>query len=393
VTLATFISRFTVVIVIWMSVHAYLGWKLLRPVRGRKRLALALLGVLVAAAPPFMLWADRAEIELPMKDPLRWIGYGCIVFSSLLAFWFLCEDCVRFAAWLVRLRRPRPAVPVDADRRAFLRNSVNLGLVTAAGGYTAVGAGNAQDTPAAREVEVPVANLPAGLEGFRIVQITDLHLGGTIRREYVERVVQAANALSPDLVAVTGDLVDGQVADWREEAAPLGTLRSTYGTFFVTGNHEYYWDPHGWLAELESLGWQLLLNEHRVIEKGGGRILLAGVTDYRSARYVPEHVSDPAKARDGAPPCDVSILLAHQPKSIFAASKAAYDLQISGHTHGGQYFPINLLVHFFEPYVSGLHKHDNTWIYVSRGTGYWGPPNRLGVPKEIAVLKLVRLQA
>jgi predicted MPP superfamily phosphohydrolase len=390
VTLRSFVARFLFVIVIWVGVHAYLGWKLLRPVRGKKRLVLALVGVLVAAAPPFTLWVDRSGIAFPMKDALRWVGYAGVGFSAVLAVWFLVEDCVRFSAWLVRLLRTHRPPAVDPERRAFLRNSVNLGVVTAAGGYAAIGAETAQNAPEIREVAVPVANLPASLDGFRIVQVTDLHVGGTIRRDYVERVVSAANALGADLVAVTGDLVDGQVADWRSEVAPLRELRAPHGVFFVTGNHEYYWDPLGWLAEIRGFGWQPLLNEHRVIEHGGGRILLAGVTDYGSARYVADHVSDPAAARAGAPPADVSILLAHQPRSIFKAARAAYDLQISGHTHGGQFFPINILLHFVEPYVSGLHKHENTWIYVSCGTGYWGPPNRLGVPKEITLLKLVR---
>jgi predicted MPP superfamily phosphohydrolase len=267
---------------------------------------------------------------------------------------------------------------------------MNLGVMTAAGGLTAFEARSAQDLPRVREIQVPLRNLHADLEGFRIAQISDLHVGPTIRGGYVAAVVRATNALGADMIAVTGDLVDGQVAEFRDDVAPLRDLAAPRGVFFITGNHEYYWDPHGWLAQVKSFGWNVLLNEHRVLERGSGRILLAGVTDYRSSRYVPGHVSDPAAAREGAPPTDVSILLAHQPRSIFAAAAARYDLQVSGHTHGGQYFPVSLLVHLFEPYVAGLHRHEGTWIYVNSGTGYWGPPNRLGIPKEITVLTLVR---
>jgi predicted MPP superfamily phosphohydrolase len=391
VTTASFISRFALVLAAWMVTHVYLGWRLLLPVRGRKRLVLLLVGVLVAVVPPFTLLIERQGLEFPMKDALRWGGFAGVGFSAILGLWFLSIDVLRLLRWVGRRATGRiSAVPSDPARRAFLRNSMNLGVVAAAGGYAGIGASTAQDTPGVQEVTIPISELHPDLEGFRIVQITDLHAGATIHREYIERVAKAASALAPDLFAVTGDLVDGQVAAERDTVAPLRDLRAPHGVFFVTGNHEYYWDVRGWLTEVRSWGWQPLLNEHRVIERGKGRLLLGGVTDYRSSRYVAEHVSDPAAARAGAPRADVSVLLAHQPRSIFAASKAGWDVQISGHTHGGQFFPVNLLVHLVEPYVSGLHRHESTWIYVSRGTGYWGPPNRLGVPKEITVLTLTR---
>ncbi|MEX1365294.1 MAG: metallophosphoesterase, partial [Nannocystaceae bacterium] len=159
---------------------------------------------------------------------------------------------------------------------------------------------------------------------------------------------------------------------------------------FVTGNHEYYWDGPAWCAEVSRLGLTVLNNEHRVIEHEGARIVLAGVTDISAGGMVPAHASSPAAACEGAPADCIKVLLAHQPRSIEAAAAAGYDLQISGHTHGGQYFPMNLLVYLAQPYVAGLHLHDDTtWIYVSRGTGYWGPPLRVGAPHEISLLRLV----
>jgi hypothetical protein len=144
-----------------------------------------------------------------------------------------------------------------------------------------------------------------------------------------------------------------------------------------------------WVEEVRRLGFSVLINEHRIITSGNQKMLLAGVTDYREGRMLTAHRSDPHKALKAAPATDVKILLAHQPKSIFAASRAGYDLQISGHTHGGQFFPWNLFVGLSQPYISGLHKHENTQIYVSRGTGYWGPPMRVGSPSEITLIKLV----
>jgi len=236
--------------------------------------------------------------------------------------------------------------------------------------------------PRVVRVTVPIADLPTDLAGFRILQLSDLHIGPTIRRPFVDAVVDRANALRPDLVAVTGDVADGLVPELREHVAPLGRLRAPHGAYFVTGNHEYYWDVRGWTRELERLGIEVLSNEHRMVVRGEGRLLVAGVTDLSAA-------SDPAAAVAGAPPSDVRVLLAHQPRSAFAAQAAGYDLQLSGHTHGGQYFPFNLLVRLFQPFVAGLHRLESMWLYVSRGTGYWGPPLRLGAPAEITLLELV----
>ena len=244
--------------------------------------------------------------------------------------------------------------------------------------------------PGVVRVEVPIAGLPQDLQGFRIVQLSDLHVGPTLKRDFVERIVETANRLHPDLIALTGDVADGLPPALREEVAPLGRLTAPHGKFFVTGNHEYYWDAAGWVRELEHLGFDALVNSHRVISQGAGRLLLAGVTDHSASRLVPGHASDPFAAMAGAPESDVRVLLAHQPKSAFAARAAGFDLQLSGHTHGGQYFPFNLLVRLFQPFVAGLHRLEEMWLYVSRGTGYWGPPLRLGAPAEITLIQLTR---
>jgi predicted MPP superfamily phosphohydrolase len=206
----------------------------------------------------------------------------------------------------------------------------------------------------------------------------------------LETIVEQANALAPDIVAFTGDLVDGSVPHLRHEVAPMAELAARYGRYFITGNHEYYSGAEPWVEEADRLGFDVLLNEHRVLQHGTGRILLAGVTDYSAGQFVKRHASNPEVAISGAPSCEVKILLAHQPRSLYAALPLGFDLQISGHTHGGQFFPWNLLAALGQPYIAGLHKHENMWIYVSRGTGYWGPPLRLGARSEMTVIKLIK---
>jgi hypothetical protein len=255
---------------------------------------------------------------------------------------------------------------------------------------TVVGLYIAKRKPRVVEVEIPVSNLPEDLRGFSIAQITDVHVGPTIKRAFVEGIVDRVNALEADIVAVTGDLVDGTVQQLAAHTAPLSRLAARHGAYFVTGNHEYYSGERAWTAELRRLGLQVLKNEHVVLRHNGSSLVLAGVTDFSAHHFDPAQTSDPIRALHGAPAdAAVRILLAHQPSTAAAAADAGFDVQISGHTHGGQYWPWNLLVGFFQPFTGALSKLKNLWVYVSRGTGYWGPPNRFGVPSEITRIRLV----
>ncbi|MCB1140537.1 MAG: metallophosphoesterase, partial [Leptospiraceae bacterium] len=236
---------------------------------------------------------------------------------------------------------------------------------------------------------VPIENFPADHEGFTIAQISDLHVGPTIKEGFVRRVVEMVNDLAPDMIAVTGDLVDGSVPRLRKHVSPLADLTSRYGTFYVTGNHEYYSGALPWIGEVKRLGMQVLLNEHKVIEQCSQKIVIGGVTDYTAGGFIASHRSDPEKAFEGSPEGAVRILLAHQPKSVFEAARAGVKLQLSGHTHGGQYFPGNLFVPLQQPFVKGLHRFEDTQIFVHTGTGYWGPPIRVGTSAEIALIRLV----
>jgi predicted MPP superfamily phosphohydrolase len=185
--------------------------------------------------------------------------------------------------------------------------------------------------------------------------------------------------------------VDGSVPELRAHVAPLAELRARHGVFFVTGNHEYYSGVHGWVDELRRLGIRVLHNEHVVLHHGGAPLVLAGVPDYSGHHFDPAHRSDPAAALAGAPEGAPRVLLAHQPRTAPAAAKAGFDLQLSGHTHGGQFWPWNHFVRLQQPFTAGLHRMGKLWVYVSRGTGYWGPPKRFGAPSEITLLRLKQM--
>jgi len=241
-----------------------------------------------------------------------------------------------------------------------------------------------------RAVEVPIPGLPEPLHGFTIAQITDIHVGPTIRRGDLEAIVDAVNALGADMIAVTGDVVDGSVRELAAHTEPLSRLAARHGSYFVTGNHEYYSGVRGWIAEMRRLGLRVLLNEHVVLRHDGAALLVAGVTDFGAHHFDAAQRSDPQAALAGAPTDAVKVLLAHQPRSAAHAQEAGFDLQISGHTHGGQFWPWNLFVRLQQPFTVGLHKLGRMWIYISSGTGYWGPPMRFGIPSEITRIRLVR---
>jgi hypothetical protein len=282
--------------------------------------------------------------------------------------------------------------PAAVAPAALVVPSARAVAITAAV-ITLWGFANARRTARVVRVEVPIAGLPAALDGFTIAQVSDVHVGPTIKRPYVEAIVEAVNRLDVDLVAITGDLVDGSVRDLADHVAPLAGLRSREGVFFVTGNHEYYSGAAAWVGELRRLGLIVLLNQHAVVRRGEARLVVAGVTDFSAGHFDRSEASDPAAALAGSPAGAVRLLLAHQPRSAVAAQAAGFDLQLSGHTHGGQFLPWNFLVRLQQPFTAGLHRWRGMWVYTSRGTGYWGPPKRFGAPSEITLLRLVAAPA
>lgn len=242
-----------------------------------------------------------------------------------------------------------------------------------------------------KDMAVTITKLPASFDGFRIVQITDLHIGPMINGKWLRKLVIKINALNPDLIVITGDLVDGTVAELHHHVAPLAELRSQHGTYFVTGNHEYYSGVDAWCRHIAQLGITVLRNESVSISSGiaDESFDLAGVDDWGS-RHFPGGGPDLAKALAGRDPSNVLVLLAHQPAAIREAALYGVDLQLSGHTHAGQIWPFTYLVPLQQPYSKGLHLHPETQtqIYVSSGTGFWGPPMRLGTSAEITHITL-----
>ena len=366
------------------TLHLFVGVRLvphLSPAAGALLSALLLVSAIAA---PLGLIARRA-FRAPLADRLGRLGLPFLGLFSSLFIGTLLRELVLLAGWLFAAALP------DRVDLAWLESITAAAVPALALAATLLGFVNAQRTPRIRTVEIAHAGLPAALDGFLIAQISDLHVGPTIRRRFVHRVVTAVNALAPDVVAITGDLVDGPVAELADEVAPLAALRAPDGVYFVSGNHEYYAGVHAWLAEVRRLGIRVLQNEHVVIEHGGARLVLAGVTDFNAGHFERSHRSDPDAALHGAPPdAAMKVLLAHQPRSAPAAARAGFDLQLSGHTHGGQFLPWNWFVRLQQPFTAGLHQLDRLRIYVSRGTGYWGPPKRFGAPSEITRIRLLR---
>lgn len=319
----------------------------------------------------------------PIAWPLLlWLGTLFILLTVLLP--------LDLSVALVSLARRATNQPIgDPSRRQFLARLVAGAAGLTAFGATVTGVANAIGPVAVKRVQVPLAELPAAFAGFRIVQLTDVHVGPTIGRAFVQDLVERVNALEPDLVAITGDLVDGRVGYLADELLPLADLRTRHGVFFVTGNHEYYSGADEWIAHLQTLGVRVLRNERVTLTRQAARLDVAGIDDWTAHEFGGDHGADLPKAMAGRDPTVPVVLLAHQPRAVFEAARLGVALQVSGHTHGGQIFPFNFLVSLVQPYVAGLHRHGGTMIYVSRGTGYWGPPMRVGQPAEITHLELV----
>jgi predicted MPP superfamily phosphohydrolase len=331
----------------------------------------------------------------PRADLLAWAGFLFMgAFSSLLVLTVL-RDLVLLLWSTAAALAPDAMAGQDhlGDGLARFRERSALIVLLLTTVLTLLGFINARRVATVLKVDIPIAGLPQALHGFTIVQITDVHVGPTIKRGYLQRIVDVVNGLKADVVAVTGDLVDGSVSHLAHDVEPLAALTSRHGTFFVTGNHEYYSGVEGWVPHLQGMGVNVLMNEHVVLEHGEACLVLAGITDFGAHHFYPDQNSDPVRALRGAPKAvHTRILLAHQPRSAAAAEPAGYQLQISGHTHGGQFLPWNFLVRLQQPFTAGLARLGNMWIYTSRGTGYWGPPKRIGAPSEITAIRLVRAE-
>ena len=391
---------FIIVIFIMSLLYGYVGWRIITPANFSSSITITLwiivVFLLLTLILSFVLRANKYEGIL--SDIISWVGYISFGFVTILFAFVLVKDVI----WLTGIvshkiylfasslfsSTPKTQTVIDNSKREFLINSLNVGILAAAGGLTGWGFFNVMSKPKIERITIPIENLPDDLNGLTIAQFSDLHVGPTIQKSFVETVVKQVNELNADIIAFTGDLVDGSVEALRKHVEPLTKLKSKYGKYFITGNHEYYSGALDWVVEAERLEFTTLINENRSIQIGSSKLMLAGVTDWSGGQFYNSHKSDPMKAAEANYTPDLKILLAHQPKSIKDASRAGFQIQLSGHTHGGQYFPYTFMVKLDQPYIKGLHKHDNTWLYINKGTGYWGPPLRIGVPSEITLITI-----
>lgn len=375
-------------------IYYVLARRLLGPWKHAGRLK-RVMWALIMLASPLSVAGWMAGRILPRNYwtlALQWVGLSIMGWFFITLFFVLVRDLVFFIAKVVKKRMPSPpskaGVP-DPDRRAILQGTSSLAVAAASAGVSSYGIHTARQTAALRYVDIPIKGLDARLDGLVILQLSDIHVGDTIGRRYVERIVERCQEVDADLIVITGDLVDGEVEELRHDVAPLFELKAPKGVYFVTGNHEYYVDTLSWVDHLRENGFDVLLDEHRVMEHNGAEWVLGGVTDYSAPSIIPNHVSDPEIAFRGAPTTALRVLLAHQPRSYYATKGLEVDLQLSGHTHGGQIWPFTYLVLLQNPFIAGLHRvWGSMWLYISRGTGYWGPPMRVAAPSEITVLTL-----
>ncbi|MGI4848710.1 MAG: metallophosphoesterase [Janthinobacterium lividum] len=378
---------FLFVILILAALHGYIAWRLLPsllPVPlsitwyGWPVLLLAVLALLLSTLLiPLSLASGSLRVSHRQGDRIAWAGSLLMGWFSSLLVMTLLRDIVQGVLGVMAALPP-----------VYASNSATV-VVTLSLAVTLVGFFNARRLARVVDIDIPISNLAPALAGFTIIQLSDIHVGPTIKRRYVEAIVKRVNGLGADLVAITGDVVDGSVKQLAQHTAPLGKLDSRHGTYVVTGNHEYYSGASAWMTEFRRLGMQALMNEHVVLQHDGAELVVGGITDYSAHHFDLAQRSDARKAIAGAPGQTTSVLLAHQPRSAKGAADAGFDLQLSGHTHGGQFWPWNLFVRLQQPYTAGLARLGKLWVYTSRGTGYWGPPKRFGAPSEITRLRLV----
>jgi predicted MPP superfamily phosphohydrolase len=404
------------------GLYGYVWRRLVRDTTSGPGLARRAGTVVFVAGPVLMIAAvaaERAGAPFRLQQALAWPGFLWMALSIYLLLGVMAGEVVRPLLRRVMERRAAPSVAVPhpapvphpesvptgaaapqepspaepprpvttPSRRLFVSRAVGGAAAAVALGTVGYGTYGVLRGPRVRRVTVPLAKLPRSAHGYRIAVVSDIHLGPTLGRDFCRRVVDTINATQPDLIAVVGDLVDGSVKDLGPAAAPLARLRARHGSYFVTGNHEYYSGAAQWVREVRELGLHPLENART--EMAG--FDLAGVNDV--AGESEGHGPDFGRALGDRDTARAVVLLAHQPVQIHDAVKHGVDLQLSGHTHGGQLWPGNYIAELANPTVAGLERYGDTQLYVSRGAGAWGPPTRVDAPSDITVVELASLQA
>ncbi|MGE6332469.1 metallophosphoesterase [Stenotrophomonas sp. NPDC077659] len=362
----------------------YVAWRLFWPLRlpvwAKALLSLLLVALAVQLRIVATFWGTMASPEIPqMAIAVLATGSTAVL---LLALAMLLFDAGLLAARVLRLPRA-----VSALHTPLLRPLA----AGAAFLLSAYGVSQGMAVPKPHQVEVSIKDLPAAFDGYRMLQLTDIHASRLLTGDWVRQVVAESNALKPDLIVITGDLIDGTVAARRDDYRPLGDLQAPDGVIAITGNHEYYAQYREWMQAFRALRMQVLENSHTQVQRGGAALTVAGVTDPVAARYgLP--LPDLKAALAGADPAAPVILLDHRPRNAVDAAAHGVKLQLSGHTHGGQIIGMDQLVKRANGgFVSGRYEVDGMTLYVSNGAGLWaGFPARIGVPSEITVFTLRR---
>jgi uncharacterized protein len=334
------VTFFFLVIALWAVFHLYVGRRLWGP-DPRYQWALGLTLVFSFATAP-MTFMVMSRSGTWWADGLQWVGFVAMGGFSIL--W--AATLLRDIGWLLTLALDRFAnvLPEDPGRRELLRRGLDAGVLGVSAVLTTASVVRARMSAKVEHLELPIENLPNDLDGFRIAQVSDIHAG----------------------------------------------LVATHGAAFCTGNHEYYSGAGPWCEHIASLGIRVLTNDSVVLQHGDATMLLAGVPDRQGGQFLPAHAPDPQAVADAADPADFRLLLSHQPITAVEGEAAGFDLQLSGHTHAGQYMPFTLLIRLGQRWVEGLHRVGRMWLYVNRGTTWWGPPLRLGAPQEVTLITLRR---
>jgi predicted MPP superfamily phosphohydrolase len=334
-------------------------------------------------------FAAASLILIPIcsrKLPSSWSRLIAWPTSVWMGIGFLLVSLLGLSDLLLALARAvlaAPLIPEEESSIVAIRAAMVAGGAAIAG---AVALRSGLRPPRHKRVEIELERWPRALDRFRIVQITDIHIGKILGRRFAEHVVGRVNDLAPDLIVVTGDLADGEARELAADVAPFGRLRARHGAFFVTGNHDHYSGVVAWVAKAGELGMRTLRNERVEIREGDAIFDLVGVDDHRGSMVGDDGRADLPSALAGRDVRRPAILLAHDPSTFREASKLDIDLQISGHTHGGQIWPFGYIVRLAIPFVAGHYSRNGSQLYVSRGTGFWGPPMRLFAPSEITEL-------
>lgn len=362
----------------------------------------------------FFAYTAFKAIQINPLHPYLMILISFIFFSSMLSSLFISKSKPEFfeTPWFVVLTWVGSmfmgfwgtyimiAIPIDITALiytffnngvSFLTINSHLGIFLISVLMTVFGFISVLRGPKIVKVDIPSSDLPEALKGLTIAQISDLHIGPTIQGRYVKRVVKKTNELHPDIIVITGDLVDAHTESIIQHLRALQELKSRYGIFYVTGNHEYYWSVDSLINELKNMGFIILDNENKILDINGSSLLLAGIPDPMAGHHGTKHRPDVKVARSSDKKTDFNILLSHRPDPYALAAKAGFHLQFSGHTHAGQFFPFSLLIPFVHKFYRGLNHHEKMWLYVNPGTGYWGPANRFGVASEITLARLTNI--